>query len=744
MKTRILGTCILFLVLVLFFQPIYAAVPEKVGETFSIAEESDDVTLIAGDMNSNTRIDDILVRFGSNIYAFEFGGKEQHWKWKTTLGNKRIDVIDYKGEGKIDDVLIASGNSVYIRNSDEDVLWQESFSEAINSVASADTDNDGIRDEVLVGVGKNVYVRDPQNSSQDKTFTNLPGVVKAVNAIDLNNDGIRDDIIIATESLSGDSTLTTIYVISSTGVPDYWLRDAEGEIVSLTPADFDSDGYLDEILALLVDKNKASNPVTAYLLRPNLPHKSWEYTSIISATLADFDRDGKLDDVVIVSNNEIKAYDSNNDLIPQGIFPIIDFETNIKPTSLLAIATIALDTDKPGFRAFNDIAVLGKKGDAKYIYYFRNIANETAPVPTTPPPTTTTAPTTTPSPNQPPIANAGPDQTVKDGISVTLDASESEDPEEGALTYRWSEEGLLLSLEKTFTKEFTPGIHGIELTVEDEEGATDSDLVKITVTANVPPTADAGPDQTIKENVSIMLSAENTKDPDGTITSYKWTENGMVLSTNISFSKTFDLGVHEITLEVTDDNGEPDTDTITITVSRLVSDKDNDGLNDTEEKRLGTDPEKADTDGDSLTDFDEVYNIKTDPLKADTDEDGLIDGLERGVSVAGDTDISSTTDPLEADTDGDGLTDGEEDTNKNGAVDEGETDPNNSDTDGDGVIDSEDPDPLISGGEKLTLIPRLIRKHKLTIRIIILTLLVALCSLFVFWRRRHLEDFRFM
>ncbi|MFQ5887110.1 MAG: PKD domain-containing protein [Candidatus Hydrothermarchaeales archaeon] len=741
MRNEMIGACTLFLILIFFFSPIFAGVPEKVGETFSITGESDDVTLIAGDLNSNTRIDSVLLRIATSVYAFERGSQGSTWNWKTTPGDRRIDVIDYKGEGKIDDILIATGNSVYIRDSEENVLWKESFSETIYSVASADTDNDGKRDEVLIGAGKNVYVYDPQNSNPEKIFTVSPGNVMAVAAIDLKNDGVSDDIVIATEILSGDTTLTTIYAITSTEIIDNWFQE-EGKIVSLIPADFDSDGYSDEVLALLVDETKVSNAVTAYLLRANLPHEIWNYPGIMSASLADFDKDGKLDDVVTVSSSGISTYDSNNDLIDS--FPIKDLETTVTPTSLLAIAALALDTDKPSFRAFNDIAVLGKKGEYKFIYFFRDIANETAPVPTTTPaPTTTTAPTTTPPPNQPPIADAGPDQTAKEGTAVTLDASKSEDPEGGVLSYSWREEGRLLSLDKTFTEVFPPGVHRIELTVEDDKGEKDIALVKITVTANLPPIADAGLDQTIKENVSITLSAENSKDPDGNITSYKWTENGMVLSTNVSFSKAFDLGVHEITLEVTDDNDATAKDTITITVSRLVPDEDNDGINDTEEKRLGTDPKKADTDGDSLSDFDEVYNTQTDPLKTDTDGDGLNDGLERGASVAGDTDTRSKTDPLNSDTDGDGLTDGEEDVNKNGAVDEEETDPNNSDTDSDGVIDSEDPAPLISGSEKLGFIPRLIQKHKVTIQVSGLTLLAVLCSLFVFWKRSHRDDYRF-
>lgn len=55
------------------------------------------------------------------------------------------------------------------------------------------------------------------------------------------------------------------------------------------------------------------------------------------------------------------------------------------------------------------------------------------------------------------------------------------------------------------------------------------------------------------------------------------------------------------------------------------ADSDSDGLSNIEEIQLGTNPLSADTDGDGLTDGDEVKIYGTDPLKADTDEDGLSD-----------------------------------------------------------------------------------------------------------------------
>lgn len=80
-------------------------------------------------------------------------------------------------------------------------------------------------------------------------------------------------------------------------------------------------------------------------------------------------------------------------------------------------------------------------------------------------------------------------------------------------------------------------------------------------------------------------------------------------------------------------------------------DADKDGLDDVREKEIGTNPQNTDSDGDGLSDGDEVIVYKTDPLKADTDGDGLSDGDEV---------LIWHTNPLNPDTDGDGYQDGEE------------------------------------------------------------------------------------
>ena len=65
------------------------------------------------------------------------------------------------------------------------------------------------------------------------------------------------------------------------------------------------------------------------------------------------------------------------------------------------------------------------------------------------------------------------------------------------------------------------------LTVTDASGDQDTDTCIVVVSVdNLPPTADAGVDQTVNEGDTVTLDGSNSSDSDGTIAAYLWEQTG--------------------------------------------------------------------------------------------------------------------------------------------------------------------------------------------------------------------------
>jgi hypothetical protein len=132
--------------------------------------------------------------------------------------------------------------------------------------------------------------------------------------------------------------------------------------------------------------------------------------------------------------------------------------------------------------------------------------------------------------NVKPVAQAGLDQAVKIGQTITLDGSASTDADGDALSYRWellsqpADSSTQLSSSDTAITTLIIDAHGsyqLQLVVNDGFGDSGADIVLLDV-INVKPVAIAGPDMSVYVNDVVTLDAASSTDGDGDDLSYQW------------------------------------------------------------------------------------------------------------------------------------------------------------------------------------------------------------------------------
>ncbi|MEK7415108.1 MAG: PKD domain-containing protein, partial [Planctomycetota bacterium] len=190
-------------------------------------------------------------------------------------------------------------------------------------------------------------------------------------------------------------------------------------------------------------------------------------------------------------------------------------------------------------------------------------------------------------PNTAPVANAGLDRTVAMNSAVTL-AGGGTDSDGTIAAYQWTQIAgptVVLTGANTASAGFTapvvttPTVFGFTLTVTDNQGATGTASVAITVAPNQAPTANAGSAQTVNEGATVSLSGSGS-DSDGTIASYAWTQtagSAVTLSGAASATATFTAPqvsadtVLTFKLTVTDNSGATGEATVNVTVHDVAA-----------------------------------------------------------------------------------------------------------------------------------------------------------------------------
>lgn len=176
-------------------------------------------------------------------------------------------------------------------------------------------------------------------------------------------------------------------------------------------------------------------------------------------------------------------------------------------------------------------------------------------------------------PNVAPVARAGPDQTVHDADSsgdqaVSLNGSSSSDFDGKIIKYEWKEGSTVLGSTVKLTTTLGVGVHLLTLTVTDDGGSTNTDDLVVTVMSNLPPLANAGPDQTATFDVPALFNASASTDSDGTLVGYEWNFGDGTTGSGVSVDHLYpQLGTYTVVLTVTDNGGLTHSDTLAVTVT---------------------------------------------------------------------------------------------------------------------------------------------------------------------------------
>lgn len=231
-----------------------------------------------------------------NLYALDASGVSL---WNFTDINRvvtSVTGIDLDKDGVPESVLFGSGKVVYILDSNGDRVWSRMASDTVYSVISADLDSDGYLTDSVVGSGDgNVTALNKAGEYlwYYKAYVD-PGNKIKLYAADLSSTGVFNKIIVNADS---------VHALNAAG-SRAWSGTHVGDAIALV--DFNSDGKRESMVIGTSKNIYAINPrgqsVGYYLLDDGKKKSPYNITGASTLSAADLDGDGYLDDIIGVGN----------------------------------------------------------------------------------------------------------------------------------------------------------------------------------------------------------------------------------------------------------------------------------------------------------------------------------------------------------------------------------------------------------------------------------------------------------
>ena len=413
----------------------------------------------------------------------------------------------------------------WIQHDVDDLLSQRPYDSKIT-----DIDGDGDIDFIVTQWNEILIYENSGDGSQfsKRVMSNLIYGNPAVEIGDMDNDGDMDVIISSPrdsyvhwqENVNGDASQWQDHLI-------FYLTNVHQQ----EAVDFDGDGDLDLLISYYLDGDNRFG--RSYLFENTSGDGlSWAYYEVKDflnyhtfSRAGDVNNDGRLDVVVMEqdfnrNNDEQLSWFDLGEFTANGLLDSQILDGGVTPSwnNFTWNATVPSSTVMSvQVRAGNDANNLGGFStlpgiatdlstiidtSARYFQYRVEMASSDVnqspiltgigfdlPVETTPPPPVIPPP---PAENQVPVADAGNDNTYSPRVTATLDGSASNDADGNIVAYQWVQvSGRSVTLNNadqaiaTFT---TPGVKRnrtrtlvFELTVTDDDGASNTDTVVITV-----------------------------------------------------------------------------------------------------------------------------------------------------------------------------------------------------------------------------------------------------------------------